>query len=107
MLYCYIILSVYQHHPGRAIDAGIVAQAGQLDGCLPAGAEGVFLIILLQYLDEGLAGAGYAAADDDGFGVYDGGEDRQGAAKDVAKPFYDIDSGFIPFLIGIEYLLGS
>ena len=50
--------------PHSTIDAGIIAEGSCNDGGLAAGTEGVFLEVLDQRVEQDIACAGHAAADD-------------------------------------------
>src|SRR5699024_11952843 len=57
-------LPISHDQPDGAVNAGVVAQAGLLDGGLPAGAEGVGLVVLGQGLEQHLAEIGRASRRD-------------------------------------------
>ena len=65
------------------IDTGVIAEACGLDGGLAAGTEGVFLEVLDQRVEQDIACAGHAAADEEHFGVGGGGDAGQRHAQRV------------------------
>ena len=66
-----------------AINAGIIAEAGLLDGGLTAGFECVLLEVLVQRGKEDVPGAGNTAAHQECLGVYGGGNVGQSHAQRV------------------------
>ena len=98
--------SLSDNEPHGTVNTGVVAEACGLDGRLAAGLEGVGLEVLHQRVEEDVACAGHAAADEEHLGVGGAGNGGQSHTEGVGHLVHLAGSEGVAVAGGIKDVLG-
>ena len=107
-----LVISLYsrlliQDHSDSAVHAGVVSEYRELEVGVAGCVERSGLIILLNAVEEDLAGSGDTASDNDDVGIHNAGDVRDRFTQHLSDSFQNGDRELIAGLGIVKYILGG